>query len=87
MYIMARWTIADARKRFAKVLSAAAREPQAIYKRDRLVAAVVPPEQAHSAPTLADSFAALRQIIEEEDHELVLPPRKDRANPFARTRR
>jgi hypothetical protein len=87
MYTMSRWTIADARRRFATVVRSAAREPQAIYNRDRLVAAVVSPEQAAHTPSIADSFAELRRACEQEGYELVVATRRDRANPFARTRR
>lgn len=87
MYMMSRWTIADARRRFATVLRSAAREPQAIYNRDRLVASVVAPDQVERTPSIADSFAELRRTCEEEGYELIVAKRRNRANPFARTRR
>jgi hypothetical protein len=32
--------------------------------------------------TLAEAFAALRRIAEEEDYTLEIPPRQERPNPF-----
>jgi prevent-host-death family protein len=86
------WKIAEAKQRFSEVVKAAEGEPQLIYNRDRLVAAVVEPEafrdfldwrQETEKPTLADSFAELRRICAEEDYTLEIPPREDRPNPFA----
>lgn len=86
------WTIADARRRIAEVTRAAAREPQALYNRDRLVGVVVDPDEyeqfrrwreQQNSRTLADDFAELRAICAEEDYELIVPERRDRPNPFA----
>lgn len=38
------WNIADAKQKFSELIQAAENEPQWIYNRDRLVAAVVPAE-------------------------------------------
>src|SRR5262249_1611254 len=35
-----------------------------------------------TAPTLAEVFAELRHLCEEEDYTLELQPRKERPNPF-----
>ena len=84
---MARWTIADARRRFSAVLTSAAREPQMIYRRDRLIATVVAPDRVEQARTIGDAFAELRAICKDEGYVLERPRRRDRANPFARSRR
>jgi hypothetical protein len=86
-----RWTIATARQHLPKVIDMAAREPQRLYRRDKLVAAVVSPDLAdefvsHRRPSLAAKLAELQQLCAEENYELAPPVRRDRANPFA-TRR
>jgi prevent-host-death family protein len=83
------WNIAQAKQRFSEVVKQAAAEPQLIYNRDRLVAAIINAEdfvtfkqwrnQAERR-TLAEEFAELRKIAEEENYELIVPPRVDRPN-------
>lgn len=86
------WKVAEAKQRFSEVVRAAEEEPQLIYNRGRLVAAVVPAEELqeflawrewreHSS--LGDAFTALRKICAEEEYSFEIPPRKDRPNPFA----
>jgi len=86
------WSIADARRRFSDVVESAAREPQALYKRGRVVAAVIDPDEleafrewkaARAGRTLAEAFDELRAICREERYELRLAGRTDRPNPFA----
>jgi hypothetical protein len=93
MYMMAErrkpWTIASARQHLPELIRSAAREPQRVYRRNKLVATVVSPELSDKVvaePSLADRFAELRRICVEEHYELVIPPRRDRANPFAARR-
>jgi prevent-host-death family protein len=83
------WNIAQAKQRFSEVVKQAATEPQLIYNRDRLVAAVIDVEafnafnqwrERSQRRTLADEFAELRKIAEEENYELIVPPRTDRPN-------
>ena len=101
MYIMARpkdsrWTIASARQRLPALISSAAREPQAVYRRDKLVAAVVSPElceqltvtrAAARRPRLGDALADLRQLCAEEAYAFPATRRRDRRNPLAGRRR
>lgn len=82
------WTIATARQHLPEVVGRAAREPQFVYRRDKLVAVVISPERADEAatlrkPGLAAKLAELQQLCAEEGYELSAPPRRDRANPFA----
>jgi prevent-host-death family protein len=89
------WKVAEAKQNFSDIVRRAAREPQLIFKRDRLVAAVVDAqtfaafqawrEQQERRP-LADAFEELRQIAAEEDYVFELPPRQDRANAFVDVR-
>jgi prevent-host-death family protein len=88
------WSIAQAKQRFSEVVKQAAKEPQLICNRGTLVAAVINAEDfkefeksrasAHRR-TLADEFAELRKILEEEDYELGLPPRTTRPSAFVQT--
>jgi antitoxin (DNA-binding transcriptional repressor) of toxin-antitoxin stability system len=86
------WNIAEAKQKFSEVVRAAEGEPQWIYNRDKLVAAVVPPETlqeflewktCRQRPTMAEALAKLRRICEEESYSLEVPPRRNRPNPFA----
>jgi len=85
-----KWNVADAKRRFSEVIRLAVSEPQLIYNRERLVAAVVDPEmleefrrwRASRARSVAEQFAEYRAIASEEAYELELPERRDRENPF-----
>jgi hypothetical protein len=88
------WSISQARSRFTELVRSAAREPQPIYNRHRLVGVVVDGEmfeafmrwrEEQTRPTLSSALDQLRQICEEEDYRLVLPDRVDRDNPFGRS--
>lgn len=81
------WTIAEARKRFAELIQAAARRPQPIYRRDKLVAALINARlyrefedwrKHRHEKSIAEAFAEYRTIADEEDFELEIPPRRDR---------
>ena len=81
------WRIAEAKQRFSEVVRCSASEPQKIYNRDRLVAAVVSPElfaeierlrHERSARTLGEAFSEVREICVEEGYELDVGERRDR---------
>src|SRR4051794_19456405 len=92
MYMMAkpgkpRWTIATARQRLPKLIAMAAREPQEVYRRDKLVAAVVSPDLKQKVedaamvgrrPSLAAALDELRGLCVQEDYTLAAPRRVDR---------
>jgi PHD/YefM family antitoxin component YafN of YafNO toxin-antitoxin module len=89
------WKVAEAKQKFSDIVRQAAREPQLIFNRDRLVAAVVDAQtfaafqawrEQEERRSLADAFAELRQIAAEEHYSLELPPRLDRANAFVDVR-
>jgi hypothetical protein len=89
MYIMkpgkkARWTMATARQRLPALIGAAAHEPQAVYRRSKLVAAVVGPDAAEKIragrPRVAEAFAELRRICAEEGYALPSVRRRNRPN-------
>jgi len=87
-----RWSVAEARANLPKVFASAAREPQAVYRRNRRVAVVVSPRTfdsleaeraAQKTRSLADAFAELRDL----GGSIPEPRRRNRPNPFARSRR
>jgi len=87
--VLMKWSIAKARERFSELLRKTEVEPQPIYNRDKLVAAVISAEsfEEYSAwsertkrRSIADTFDELRKILAEEDYELQIPPREDRRN-------
>jgi len=85
------WTIATARQHLPEVVGLAAREPQHVYRRDKLVATVVSPRLADlieslRRPSLAMKLAELQRLCAEENYELDAPRRQDRSNPFASRR-
>ncbi len=82
------WTISTARQHLPALVASAAKEPQAIYRRKRLVAAVLSPEaldelKAARKTSVGSAFARLREICREENYELASAPRRNRPNPFA----
>lgn len=87
------WKVAEAKQNLSKLLRAAAEEPQRIYRRDRLVAAVVDSatfaefeswrREQERMKSPSEVFADLRRICAEEDFEFPEVPRADRVNPFA----
>jgi prevent-host-death family protein len=85
------WKIAEARQKFSELVKAAQDEPQWIYNRDKLVAAMVPAEtlrelldwrRQRQERTVGEAVEELRRICEEEDYTLEIPPRQERPNPF-----
>lgn len=86
------WKIGEAKQKFSEVVRAAEDEPQRIYNRERLVAAVVAPNdfeeflawrEKRRKGSLADSIRELSRVCAEEGFTLELPSREDRPNPFA----
>ena len=86
-----KWNIAKARQHFTQLLQEAEQEPQSIYKRDQLVAAVLDAEtfeafqdwQKAQKASIAKELQVIRAICQEEDYAFETPKRIDRANPFA----
>lgn len=87
------WSIAEAKQQFSEVVRQARHAPQLIHNRGTLVAAIVSPDvlgeieswkRQADQTTLAREMAELRQIMQAESVEaLTVPPRSNRANPFA----
>ena len=87
MDVMAKWLTADAKQQFSELLRRSAEEPQLIYRRERLVAAVVSAEdfaelerarEARERQTLGQQFDEAREICARYDYELDTGERRDR---------
>jgi prevent-host-death family protein len=85
------WTVAEARRSFSELLRAASREPQRIFNRSSLVAAVVDAgdyeefqrwRKARRERSLAEDFEELREICREEQYALPVAKRSSRRTPF-----
>lgn len=87
------WNIAQAKQHFSDVVKQAATEPQIIYNRNTPVAAMIAADdlaeyqawkkEQKPHPSLYESFAELRKIMEEEGVDgLEIPPRVTRPNAF-----
>ncbi len=92
MPIMDTWGIDEAKRRFSEVVRRSGTEPQKIYNRDRLVAAVVSPDvldsvqnlrREQSTRSLAEDFSEIREICTEENYQLKIGKRQDRMNWIA----
>jgi prevent-host-death family protein len=85
-----KWTVAEARDKFADLLQSANKEPQSIFNRNRFVAAVVDAEtfeafeawQKERKQSVANAFDELSAICQEDDYKLEAPKRKNRPTPF-----
>jgi PHD/YefM family antitoxin component YafN of YafNO toxin-antitoxin module len=87
-----RWKVSDAKEKFSEMVRQAAKAPQLIFNRERLVAVVLAPaafekleswERAREKATLAEAFVELRRLCSEESYALEVLPRADRDNVFA----
>ena len=86
------WNTAQARQQFSQLLQAAGSEPQRIFNRNTLIAAVIDAasfeqfkrwQALQQNRTVGGAFSELRRICAEEDYRFEIPERADRANPFA----
>ena len=86
------WSVAEAKQKFSEVLRASNNEPQQILHRGRLVAAIVDAatfqefqvwQRQQETCSLAETFAELRKLCQDEKYTLAVPPRRNRKNSFA----
>ncbi len=84
---MKRWMTGEAKQRFSEVVRESAREPQKIFNRGRLVAAVISAEafeqfelwrETREGRTLGVAFDEVREICARYDYELEIDERRDR---------
>jgi prevent-host-death family protein len=85
------WKIAQAKQSFSELVRRASKEPQLIYSRERLVAAVIDAaafqefqawREQKERTSLAEAFQELRKLCAEERSTLEPAPRRDRRNTF-----
>ncbi|MEN9313669.1 MAG: hypothetical protein RIS35_62 [Pseudomonadota bacterium] len=90
------WSVAEAKQRLSEVLRLAAREPQPIYNRGRLVAALVDAEafaaferwrRETGAVTVGAHFEALRAALDAEGKLGRIAPGTDAEDPVSATPR
>jgi prevent-host-death family protein len=84
---MARWLTGDAKQQFSEVLRRSEGEPQEIYRRDRLVAAVISADDfeqfsrwrsGRESRTLGNAGDEIRELCARYDYELDTGDRRDR---------
>ncbi len=84
---MSRWLTGEAKQQFSEVVRCSEAEPQEIYRRDRLVAAVISAEdyeeferwrERRRRLTLATAFDEVRELCARYDYELDTGQRRDR---------
>ena len=81
------WNVGDAKQQFSELLRRSQRQPQLIYRRNRLIAAVVAVDEEKAATlvepvTLADRFDEIRATFRQEKARLPVTRRRDRRNDF-----
>jgi prevent-host-death family protein len=82
-----RWLTGQAKQQFSEVVRKSAEEPQEIYRRGQLVAAVISAEDfdefrrwraAQGQRTLGEVFSEVRELASRSDYELETGGRSDR---------
>ena len=84
------WKVGAAKQRFSEVLRRSEEAPQLIYRRDRLIAAVISVDDLEEVPgvnraSIAERFAVVREMIQGEGYRLPSSSRKMRSNEFVST--
>jgi antitoxin (DNA-binding transcriptional repressor) of toxin-antitoxin stability system len=84
------WNVGEAKQQFSEVLRRSETEPQLIYHRRRLVAAVVAVDETNVAAvsrriTIADRMQEARELFRRENYNLPRTGRRARPNSFAVT--
>ncbi|HUO85189.1 MAG TPA: type II toxin-antitoxin system prevent-host-death family antitoxin [Thermoanaerobaculia bacterium] len=84
------WSVAEAKQQFSEVLRRAEAHPQLIYRRNRLVAAVVPVDESGNLPGVASSLSLgeyvreTRDIVSEHGFSLPRTKRRPRKNALVK---
>lgn len=84
------WNVGEAKQRFSEVLRRSENVPQLIYRRNRLIAAVVAVDEASAATAerrvmIGDRFEEARELFRQEGYRLPQTRRRSRGNNFVRT--
>lgn len=83
------WNVGEAKQQFSEVLRRSESEPQLIYRRNQLIAAVVAVDEAKAAaigrrPTIGERFEEARELFRKENYRLPETRRRSRPNDFVR---
>jgi hypothetical protein len=81
------WKVGEAKQQFSEVLRRSETQPQLIYRRRRLVAAVVAVDDTSVASvsrrvTIGDRIEEARELFRSENYQLPATRRRARANAF-----
>lgn len=84
------WKVGEAKQQFSEVLRRSESVPQLIYRRNRLIAAVVAIDEAQAATVarrvmIGDRFEEARELLRRENYRLPRTRRRSRGNNFVRT--
>jgi antitoxin (DNA-binding transcriptional repressor) of toxin-antitoxin stability system len=84
------WNVGEAKQQFSELLRRSESEPQLIYRRNRLIAAVVAMDESKVASmtkrrTLGDRFEEARALFRQEGYHLPRTHRRTRSTNFVRT--
>jgi antitoxin (DNA-binding transcriptional repressor) of toxin-antitoxin stability system len=84
------WNVGEAKQQFSEVLRRSESEPQLIYRRNRLIAAVVAVDETTvpavtRRPSLGERFQEARELFRTENYRLPEVPRRSRRDDFVRT--
>ncbi len=84
---MDKWRVGEAKQRFSEVLRHSETRPQQIYRRDRLVAAIISAvtyeefeswRRERSRRTLGEAFDEVRELAATYGYDVEVPERRDR---------
>ena len=83
------WNVGDAKQQFSEVLRRSETEPQLIYRRKQLIAAVVSVDETKARTlaknkTIAERLAEVREIARQENYRLPTSRRTTRENAFVK---
>lgn len=84
------WNVGGAKQQFSEVLRRSQSEPQLIYRRNRLIAAVIAMDESNvdagtMRVTIGDRFQEARELLHEQKYRLPQTGRRSRRNDLART--
>lgn len=86
-----KWTIAKAKNKFSELIRNAQKEPQLVYNRDKLIAAIISAEEYNEIQsikvkeqkkTLLDFFNEFKDACIKEHYTLEIPKRINRKDQF-----
>ncbi len=84
------WNVGEAKQQFSEVLRRSETAPQLIYRRNRLIAAVVAVDEASAEAitrrrTIGERFQEARELFRSENYRLPEVRRRSRPDDFVRT--